>query len=119
MIREKDRRAELLAALVDYAEQSGTFNPHFYKEEMLKILAISEVDFNIIQKQLGDEYCHFVDHHDGKSRYAINVSKCLTLRDQITQGITDEMRHRESIRVGVLCTILACLLGLILGRCSI
>lgn len=119
MKQKKDRRAELLTALVNYANQSGSLNPHFYKDEMINILAISEADFNIIQKQLGDEYCHFVDNHEGKSRYAISVNKCLVLRDQIEQGNTAVKSHEESIRVNVLCTILGSLLGFFLGRCSI
>ena len=109
----------LLDALIRYAEQSGKFNPHFYKDEMLKMLNVAEGDFNIMQKQLGDEYCHMVDILEGRSRYAISRDKCRALRDQIDQANTEEKRHREGVRIALLTTLLGVLLGFILGRCSI
>lgn len=109
----------LLDALIRYADQSGKFNPHFYKDEMLKMLNVAEGDFNIMQKQLGDEYCHMVDIREGRSRYAIIRDKCLALRDQIDQANTEEKRHREGVRIALLTTLLGVLLGFILGRCSI
>lgn len=119
MKKTKDKRFVILEALICYADQSGTFNPHFYKDEMLKILNVAEGDFNIMQKQLGDEYCHMVDSREGRTRYAISVNRCLALRDQIDQAKTEEKRHREGVRIAVLTTLLGALLGFILGRCSI
>lgn len=119
MKKTKDNRFVLLEALIRYADQSGTFNPHFYKDEMLTTLKVSEGDFNIMQKQLGDEYCHMVDTREGRSRYAIVRDKCLALRDQIDQADIEEKRHREGIRIAILTTFLGVLLGFILGRCSI
>jgi len=115
MKKSKDKRFVLLEALVRYADQSGNFNPHFYKDEMLKILDVTEGEFNIIQKQLGDEYCHMVDCIEGRDRYAINVNKCLSLRDQIDQSKIEEERHGVGIRIAVLTTLLGTLLGFFLG----
>jgi hypothetical protein len=78
-------RKEFLFALIKYADESGSFNPHFYKSEMMVILNISEGEFNIIQKRLGDQYCYFVGPHEGKDRYAINVSECYKLKDMYDQ----------------------------------
>lgn len=119
MKKIKDKRFVLLEALLRYADQSGNFNPHFFKDEMIKVLNVTEGDFNIMQKQLGDEYCHMVDYIEGRSRYAIIVNKCFALRDEIEQANTDARRHREGIRIAVLTTLLGTLLGFILGRCSI
>jgi hypothetical protein len=106
-----EKRLELLEALINYAEQSGTFNPHFYKDEMLKRLNVTDGDFNIMQKQLGDEYCHMVNVQNGRSRYAINVARCLTLRDEKDETNATQTRHNVSIRVAVLSAVLGALLG--------
>ncbi len=119
MKNPKDKRFVLLEALLRYADQSSSINPHFFKDEMLKMLDVTEGDFNIMQKQLGDEYCNMVNCLEGRSRYAISVNKCLALRDQIDQANTEKRRHREGVSITVLTTLLGTLLGFILGRCSI
>ena len=64
MKKTNDKRFVLLDALILYADQSCTLNPLFYKDEILKMLSVTEYDFNIMQKQLGDEYYHMVDSRD-------------------------------------------------------
>lgn len=64
----------LLSALLDYADKSGNFNPHFYKKEMINSLGVTEKEFDIVQKNLGDKYCYYVDSHGGDDGYVINVS---------------------------------------------
>jgi len=71
------KRKEFLKALIDYANKSGNFNPHFYKKEMMDILNITEGEFNITQHNIGQKYCYYVGPHKGEERYAINVSECL------------------------------------------
>lgn len=61
MKKIKDKRLVLLEAIIRYADQSDNFNPHFYKDDMLKRLDVCEHVFNIMQKQLGDRYCRLVD----------------------------------------------------------
>jgi len=117
MKKTKDKRLVLLEALLRYADQCGDANPHFYKDEMLKMLHVCEHVFNVMQKQLGERYCCMVGSIDEGSRYAINVNKCLELRDQIIQATTKE-RHRESVRKTLLATSSVALL-VSLVRCCI
>jgi hypothetical protein len=117
MKKTKDKRLVLLEALLRYADQCGDANPHFYKDEMLKMLHVCEHVFNIMQKQLGERYCCMVDSVEERSRYAINVNKCLELRDQIIQANTKE-RHREGVRKTLLATSSVALL-VSLVRCCI
>ena len=35
------QRKDFLTALINYGNDSGNFNPHFYKKEMMDILKIS------------------------------------------------------------------------------
>jgi hypothetical protein len=109
----------LLEALLHYADRSGTDNPHFYKDEMLKILGVCEHVFNIMQKQLGDICCHLVDGLEERSRYAINVNKCLELRDQIIQANAKGKRYRESVRNILLATSIGAPLVILVGCCLI
>ena len=118
MKKTKDKRLVLLEALLRYADQCGNANPHFYKEEMLKMLGVCEHVFNIMQKQLGDRYCRMVDSIEEGSRYAINVNKCLELRDQIIQANTKERKHLEGVRKTLLATSSVALL-VTLVRCCI
>lgn len=114
--RTKDNRIVLLEALLRYADQSGNINPQVYKDEMLKMLNVCDHDFNIMLKQLGDRYCRLVDCFEGRSKYAINVNKCLELRGQITQANTKERRHREGVRITLLATLIGTFLVILLGH---
>ncbi|MHB8839670.1 MAG: hypothetical protein ACYC7F_12070 [Gemmatimonadaceae bacterium] len=88
-------------ALLNEAEESRTFNPHFYLADMLAKLGTDEGTFNIAVHSLGARYCYFVDVHDGRPRYAINLAECLSLKDQLDGDAVQEARHRELIRLGV------------------
>lgn len=101
MVKDKRR---LLAALLMHAEQSDTFNPHVYKDELMRSLSISEAQFNIIQKRLGNKYCHFVDSPNGKDRYSINVSECLAIQEQYAS-------HGQLVRLAVLVAVLGAVLA--------
>ena len=74
-------------------------------------LRIAEGEFNIIQKNLGDKYCHYVDSHGGNSRYAINVSECLALQEQYDQESINERGHQQLVRLAVLVAVLGATLG--------
>ena len=102
---------ELLKALINYTNKSGNFNPHFYKNEIMDSLSISEGEFNIIQKSLGDKYCHYVDSHGGSDRYSINMSECLALQEQHDQEFINEKRHKQLVRLAVLIAVLGATLG--------
>jgi hypothetical protein len=109
-MKEKvDNRRRLLYTLVQYAEKSKTFNPHFYRCEMMKRLDLTEGEFNIVQKQLGDRDCRYVDQHEGDARYEIRVSECLTLRDQFEQEKIQERRHKQLFWIAVLAVVFAAL----------
>ncbi len=108
-------RKKFLKALIDYAKESGTFNPHFYKKEMMDTLKITEGDFNIIQKNLGQKYCYYVGPHDSGDRYAINVSECLALQEQYDQEYLNEKRHKQIVRLVILVAILGAVLGVALN----
>jgi predicted metal-binding transcription factor (methanogenesis marker protein 9) len=104
--KTKDKRLVLLDALIRCADESGSTKPHFYKDEMLKRLDVCDHVFNIMQKQLGDRYCRRMDDClDERSEYAINVNKCLELRDQIIQANIKE-KHREGIEIKLLATLI-------------
>jgi len=100
-----DKRERFLRALLEYADESSTFNPHFHRTEMIQRLGISEGDFNIVQKRLGDKYCRYVDQHDRDARYEICVSECLALRDQFEQEKIQERRHKQLFWTAVLAAI--------------
>ena len=116
MKKTKDDRHLLLDALLDYASSSGTFNPHFYRKEMMKQLCVTEGEFNIMQKRLGDRYCTFVDSHNDDNRYAIVVSECLALRDHFQQVEAQKNRHRQMVRLTVLAAVLTSVLATALMR---
>ena len=85
---------------------------------MMKKLNVCELNFDIMQKQLGDRYCRIVDIFEERSRYAINVVECLELRDQIIQANTKERRHREC-RIILLESLIATFLVIVVGSCII
>jgi|WetSurMetagenome_2_1015567.scaffolds.fasta_scaffold1045722_1 hypothetical protein len=117
MKKINDKRLVLLEALIRYADQCGDSNPHFYKDEMLKMLNVCEHVFNIMQIQLGDGYCHMVDNLEERSNYAINVNRCLELRDQIIQANTRERRHREKMEITFLVTLIGTFFVIVIGNC--
>ncbi|MFC1511906.1 hypothetical protein ACFL5H_01770 [Candidatus Latescibacterota bacterium] len=104
MKRFKNERKLFLDELLKYAKESGNFNPHFYRKEMMEKLNITEGEFNVLQKKLGDKYCRFVDYHNGDDRYAINLSECEKLREKYSN-------HAQQIRIAIYLTILAALLA--------
>jgi len=115
MKKTKDKRLVLIEAILRYSDQSGNINPFFYKDEMLKRLDVCEMNFDIMQKQLGDRYCRIVDIFEERSRYAVDVIECLELRDRILQANTKERRYREGrIRIILLEALIATFL-LIMG----
>ncbi len=114
MKKTRDKRLVLLEAIIRYADQSDNFNPFFYKDEMMKKLNVCEINFDIIQKQLGDRYCRIVDIFEERSRYAINVIECLELRDRIIQANTKEKKHIES-RIILLETLIATFFIIMVG----
>ena len=105
MKEKADNRRRLLCVLVQYAEKSETFNPYFYRSEMMKRLGLTEGEFNIVQKQLGDRYCRYIDQHKGDARYEICVSECLALRAQFDHERTLEKRHNQLVRLAILVAI--------------
>jgi len=105
------KRKEFLKALINYTNESGNFNPHFYKKEMMDILNISESEFNITQHNLGQKYCYYVGPHEGEDRYAINVSECLSLQEQYDQESINTRRHEQIVRLAVLVAILGAVIG--------
>jgi hypothetical protein len=109
-----DKRLVLLEAIIRYADQSGNFEPYFYKDEMIKRLDTCEHVFNIMQTQLGDRYCRRADSFEERSRYTINLIGCLELRDQIKAN-TKERRQREG-RIILLETLIATFLIIIVGQ---
>ena len=111
MKKSPDDRQRFLAGLLDYADKSDTFNPHFHKKELMETLGVTEKEFNIMQKRLGDKYCRFVDQRDGDDRYMITVSACLSLQEQYDEAKKQEQRHRELVRLAILVTLLGAVLG--------
>ncbi|WP_041280355.1 hypothetical protein [Desulfosudis oleivorans] len=109
------KRKQFLRALINYANESGNLNPHFYKQEMMAILGISEGEFNMTQHNLGQKYCYYVGPHEGKDRYAINVSECLTLQEQYDQETINTRRHKQIVRLAVLVAVLGAILGVTLN----
>ena len=111
----RDNQLILLEALIRYADLSGSTTPYFYKDEMLKRLDVCEHVFNVMYKQLGDRYCRMVDCFEERSRYVINVNRCLEFRDQIVQADAKERKHRKAVRNTLLaasiCTFLVILVG--------
>ena len=110
MKQKIDKRERFLRALLKYADESSKSNPHFRRTEMIQRLRISEGDFNIVQKHLGEKYCRYVDQHDGDARYEICVSECLALRDQFEQEKIQERRHKQLFWIA-LAAMLAAVLG--------
>jgi hypothetical protein len=104
MLLKRSDDTKFLKTLLDFAEESETTNPHFHKKEIMKRLGIDELAFNLLQKRFGDKHCRFVDQHDGDSRYAINLSSCLALRDQ-------QEKHAFGIRLAILLVIFGAALG--------
>jgi hypothetical protein len=118
MKKTKDKRLVLLEAILRYSNQSDNIDPFFYKDEMLKRLDVCEMNFDIMQKQLGDRCCCIVDIFEERTRYTIHVIECLELRDRIIQANTKERRHREGCII-LLETLIAAFLVIIFGSCII
>ncbi len=116
MKNTKDKRLVLLQAILRYTDQSENFNPFFYKDEMLRKLDVCEINFDIMQKQLGDRYCRLIDIFEERTRYAINVIDCIELRDQIIQANTKEKRHRENVRIKLLSTLIGIFIVILIGQ---
>lgn len=114
MKKTKDRRLVLLDALLRYADLTGNIHPHFYKDEMLKMLNVSEHNFDIMQGQLGDRYCRMVDRFEVRSRYAIDVISCLELRDQILKAGSKERRIHDGFRIKLLSTLIGAFVVILL-----
>ena len=104
---KRDERERLLRALIEYADDSGTFNPHFHRKEMMERLGVSEGQFNIMQARLGDDCCSYVGQHEGDARYMIHISQCLALRDQFDQQRIQQRRHNEVVCLTVVVAVLA------------
>lgn len=101
---ENKIRKRFLIALIKYANKSRTVNPHFYKEELMKLLKVDELTFNIMKSTLDNKYCHYVDQFDGKERFKINVSQCITLKYEID-------KEEKSTKMIILMCILSAVLG--------
>ena len=111
-----DKRERFLRALLEWADEFSESNPHFHRTEMIQRLSISERDFNIVQKQLGDRYCRYVDQHKVNqhktdARYEICVSECLALRNQFDHERTLEKRHNQLLRWTFLVAIFGAVLA--------
>jgi len=106
MKKSRDKRLVLLDALIRYADECGKDNPEFYKDEMLRNLKVCEHVFNIMHIQLGEKYCRVIDPYEERTRYAINVDRCLDLRNQITRENKKKMKLRERIDITVLATLI-------------
>ncbi len=119
MKKVKDNQLVLLEALIRYADLSGSTNPHFYKDEMLKRLDVCEHVFNVMLKQLGDRYCRMVDCFGERSTYVINVNSCLELRDQIIRANTQKRRRREAVRNTLLAASIGAFFVILVGCCII
>jgi len=65
-------RKRFLQELINYAETSNSPNPGFCKRDMLNKLNINDREFYIIQKNLGDKYCSYLNLQEGDEWYAIN-----------------------------------------------
>lgn len=116
MKKTKDNRLVLLEALLRYADQCGSDDPHFYKDDMLKRLGVCEHVFNIMQIQVGDRCCRMVDGFEGRSRYVIKVNKCAASRQQILQAHAEERRHRDGVGITVLTTLIGTLFVILLSH---
>lgn len=105
-ITSNDTRS-FLFALVEYAKESQTINPHFYLSEMLNRLSIDEKTFSLLLHRLGTDYCTFVDNHKGEDRYSINLPKCLRLKEQFERSDRETRRHYLLVWLMVLQIILS------------
>lgn len=104
-------RKTFLRELLRYAEESGTFNPHFRLGEMLSRLGVDEGTFNILRYSIGDQYCYLAGIDKGEPRYAINLSGCLGLKDQFDRDDRESERHNRSTRIAVLAAVLGAVVG--------
>ncbi len=108
-------RRRLLEELLSFHKESGVFNPHFLKPEMMKRLGWTEGEFNIVQQSLGNKYCCYVAPHEGQDRYSINVSACYDKIEHYRAEDEQAQRHGVSVRLMIWVTILASLLSTALG----
>lgn len=119
MKKIRDNQLVLLEALIRYSDLSGSTNPHFYKDQMMETLGVCEHVFNIMLKQLGDTYCHLIDCFGGRSRYVINVNRCLERHDQIIQAKAREERQCKAIRNTLFVTSMGTFFVILFGCCII
>ena len=115
MTKEADTRERLVRAFLTYAEESGTFNPRFHRQEMMQRLGFSEGQFNIAQKQLGDRYCLYVDQHGDDARYEICVSECMAFRDQFDQEALQAKRHAQLVWLAIFVAVLGAVVAVALA----
>jgi len=115
--KTRDRRMVLLEALLRYADQSGSINPQFHKDDMLKMLNVCEVNFDIMHKQLGDKYCRMIDGFEMSRRYSINVIECLDLRDKLIRNDMKEKSHHRKILNIMLAASWGTFFVVLLGNC--
>ena len=115
--KAQDDRETLLNALLEIAEESGNFNPHFIKSEILKKLNISECKFNIIRANLGEKYCPYIGlSMKGGDRFSINVSACWQLHDQFKLQNIHRQNHETE---NTMLLLTKCILGLTAVMCLI
>jgi hypothetical protein len=110
---DKHDRKQFLLALVEYARESNSFNPHFLARDMLGRLGIDRLTFNILIHSLGHQYCYPVGPLDGEDRFAINLAACLALSDDFERGDVESKRHRQTIVVAFISAVLGALLGVV------
>ncbi|HOO39561.1 MAG TPA: hypothetical protein PLU81_12000 [Deltaproteobacteria bacterium] len=115
----RDNQLVLLEALIRYSDLSGSTSPHFYKDQMMETLGVCEHVFNIMHKQLGDTCCRLVDCFGDRSRYVINVNRCLERHDQIIQANERDKRQRKAIRNTLLMTSMGAFFVILFGCCII
>lgn len=79
---EKLRKDQVrfISALLDYAAKQRTWPPEFCPQDIIKILGITETEFNIMRNNAGS-CCVYI----GPDRYRIKVDHCLLLREQLEQ----------------------------------
>ena len=97
----KDKRTVMLEAILKYTDHSGDETPYFFKDEMMKRLNVCEHVFNVMINQLGDRYCSVADAFEERTRYTVNVHRCLELREQISRENEKKKRFYTGLRNAV------------------
>lgn len=115
--KNRDNRILLLKALIRHADSSSSADPHFYVDEMAKTLDVCTHDFNIMLRQLGNTYCHLADSFEGRSRYIINVDRCLRFCDQLVRENNKKKAQRRAVRNTLLAASVGTFLVLLFNCC--